>query len=202
VTRAEIVAATARLRAERLLDWTGGALSARSEPDRMTITPAGAARRHWVVSEPDLVDVPLRDGPAGTAPAGPRSTGLHAALHRQVPSAAVVVHTHAGSMFLASCLARAELPVLPPTRKFGAIPLTGTAQEGAATDQERTRSTVREVEGLLPAWVGRLYRDSFVFLDREHGAYAFSSSFDLALVALAKLEASCALWLAYGRAMP
>jgi ribulose-5-phosphate 4-epimerase/fuculose-1-phosphate aldolase len=197
---ADILSAVGLLRAERLLDWTGGALSARSGSDRMAITRTGAARRLWRLDESDLVDVPIRDGAGAGGASMPLSAGLHALIHRLVPSAAVVVHTHAGSMFTASCLAGGDLPVLPPVRKFGITPLVGVRRHGGTatggTDQERMRSTTSEAEGLLSHWAGRLYRETFVFLDRDHGAYAFSSSFELALVALAKLEAACCLWLA------
>lgn len=197
------------LRRERLLDWTGGAISLRVGSSAMLITPGGSARRLWKLLTQDLIYLPLHALRTSTGQRLPIGTALHQFLYRELPDVNAIVHTHAGCCYTASCLASAGLPILAPTSPLGDVPCISDSpsnehnRPSTQTDWV-TDVTIPAVSRYMPLWVETTRKRGVVFFDRDHGAYTLGRSVDAALVDLARLESSSRLWLQAnnGRGLP
>ncbi|MFF3684502.1 class II aldolase/adducin family protein [Streptomyces sp. NPDC002187] len=203
-TSADLVSAVRLLRSERLLDWTGGALSARGK-DAMLISRGGAARKFWLLDDNDIMSWPYSGVPHESAPRPPLGVAVHQCVYRHFPWCTAVVHSHAGDCFLTSCLSTG-LKASPPTETLGEIPNLGDSKGGsggAGTSGGLSiiRRAERERDVLLPQIVelaeqrgGEMAEHGLAFLDHGHGIYVLGRSLSEALTDLAKAEAGCRLW--------
>jgi len=198
--RTELIESVAALCTEGLLDWTGGALSLRYQQHSMLITPSGSARALWRIQESDLLVVNLDNH--HRQPNQPASLAMHALIYNNVPEIHAIFHSHAGAMYTASCIAKGELGVLPPTVKMGSVPVIGeggvrgvNCSEGNQGAEALRDSSAAAVRCQLPLWLNRDNWPWFAFLDREHGVFVMAKTSMAALVGLAKLESGARLWL-------
>ncbi|MER5465841.1 class II aldolase/adducin family protein [Streptomyces sp. NPDC002668] len=200
-TSADLVSAVRLLRSERLLDWTGGALSARGK-DAILISRGGAARKFWLLDDTDIMSWPYSGAPRESASRPPLGAVVHQCIYRRFPWCRAVVHSHAGDCFLTSCLSTG-LKASPPTESLGEIPNLGDSKGGGggAGGRAAGRRAERERDILLPQIVelaerrgGEMKEHGLAFLDHGHGIYVLGRSLPEALTDLAKAEAGCRLW--------
>lgn len=191
--------AVAALRSERLIDWTGGAVSVRLNSSAFLTTPGGSARRFWRLDPSDMLRLSLGCVRHDSVPRPPIGVSLHAYLYMKLRNLRAIVHTHAGASFIVSCIAFGGLPSLPPTGPLGVVPMIGLAGLPSHTIETQhawiEQVTIPEIERLADGWDVALQDQGVAFLDYEHGVYVLGGSLEGALIDLARVEASAALWL-------
>lgn len=101
----EIFGAYRMLRADQILERTGGAVSRRASDGNIVISATGSARRGWnTVSENVTVITPGGEKLSNENPLGVSGTPLHLAIYSRCPDANAVVHAHAPySLAYAAC---------------------------------------------------------------------------------------------------
>ncbi len=78
----------------RLLDMSGGNISARWD-DQICITPRhSGSRKHWQLEPEDILMGRLEDNEFHTNPLLSREAKVHLAIYRDFPNAAAVIHAH------------------------------------------------------------------------------------------------------------
>jgi len=192
-----ICSAIDQLRGERLLDWNGGAVSARKSESEFAISPGGAARKLWVV-EPSSVQVhPLGRRVERLLDARPPlGATIHQYLYRHLPSLEVVIHSHAGWGYQFSLLGTSSFPELPQTGPLGAIPVIGDNSRGGASEsldieEWNMRFVIPEIAGLIDDWRQALNLHGVAFIEKGHGYYILGRTWRQALVDAARLESAC-----------
>ncbi|MFJ4002187.1 class II aldolase/adducin family protein [Streptomyces sp. NPDC090023] len=205
---ADILKAVRLLREERLLDWTGGALSVRTD-DGPLVTRGGSARAFWELTAEDVILCPPGENPSaarGLRP--PIGLEVHHAIYAHFPECGAVLHSHAGSAYLASCLS-SGLKDLPPLEPIGEVPVLGRpdAHSDAGAPDARAARAAREGGVLIPELAAlamergsALREHGLAFMDHAHGVYVLAKDLAGALTEMARVEAGARLWLAAGRA--
>jgi ribulose-5-phosphate 4-epimerase/fuculose-1-phosphate aldolase len=186
----ERITGVARSLFERgLTHGSTGNVSARLADGRWLVTPTGAS---FGTLEPQRISLLDADGTrlAGDPPS--KETMLHAAMYRERPRAAAVVHLHATHSVAVSVLADVDpADVLPPLTAYyvmrvGTLPLVPYFPPGDAA-----------LAGAVAACAGRHH----AMLLANHGPVVAGSSLEAASDAIEELEATARLFLALnGRA--
>ncbi|MFK4108052.1 class II aldolase/adducin family protein [Streptomyces sp. NPDC002176] len=202
---ADILRAVRLLREERLLDWTGGALSVRTD-DGPLLTRGGSARAFWELTAGDVILCPPGENPSaarGLRP--PIGLEVHHAIYALFPECGAVLHSHAGAAYLASCLSPG-LKGLPPLEPIGEVPVLGRPVAYSDAGDPDARA-IRESGVLIPELAAlasergsALREHGLAFLDHAHGVYVLARNLPGALTEMARVDAGARLWLAVGRA--
>ncbi|MER7682146.1 class II aldolase/adducin family protein [Streptomyces sp. NPDC096934] len=198
---ASILRAVRLLREERLLDWTGGALSVRTD-DGPLVTRGGSARAFWELTAEDVILCPPRKKPSTCrGPRPPIGLGVHHAIYSLFPECGAVLHSHAGTAYVASCLSPG-LRGLPPIESIGEVPVLGRPAAHSGVGGRNARAS-RESGVLIPELAalaierGNALREhGLAFMDHAHGVYVLASHLDGALTEIARVEAGARVWLA------
>ncbi|MER8081455.1 class II aldolase/adducin family protein [Streptomyces griseoluteus] len=198
---ASMLRAVRLLREEGLLDWTGGALSVRTD-DGPLVTRGGSARAFWELTAEDVILCPPRQSPStrrgGRPPVGME---VHHAIYSLFPACGAVLHSHAGTAYVASCLS-SGLRGLPPLEPIGEVPVLGrpavhSGVGGTEARASRERCVLIPELAALAAERGNVLREhGLAFMDHAHGVYVLASNVDGALTEMARVEAGARVWLA------
>jgi L-fuculose-phosphate aldolase len=186
--REQLVSAGRRLAHLGLIAGTEGNLSARPEPGRIVVTPAGRAKGELEVGDLVAINAETGESPAGQDLAvgqdSPTSElGMHLALYRRFEIGAVV-HAHPP---YATAFAAAGIPLEPPVLSeqpvlLGEVPLLDFAVPGTPD---------------VAARVDTLPDRCHAFLLANHGATTTGTTVAEALTRMEILEACARItWLA------
>ena len=188
----------ASLRSESLLDWTGGAISVRVGGS-LLISPGGSARRLWRVRRSEILIAPI-DGELEPPTVGryPLGIRLHQLVYSRFDACRVILHTHAGFAYVASCLA-AVLDDSPPTRSLGVVPCLAISAD--PSPQRTLRGWEDEVlfpdiNSFATIRSSELVDHGLAFLEFQHGVYVLGTDWSGALIDLARVEVAARLWVA------
>ena len=121
--RDDLLETLADMRAERILDTTGGALSVRCDENLVLVTPTGAPPRRWRVRPEDLVVINTKGDIVERGRYAPIAAyTMHLALYETLPTCNAVLHSHT-SAILAFASAGVTMPSnTNATDKFGEVP--------------------------------------------------------------------------------
>ncbi|MET7676559.1 class II aldolase/adducin family protein [Streptomyces seoulensis] len=201
---ADILKAVRLLREERLLDWTGGALSVRTD-DGPLVTRGGSARAFWELTAEDVILCPPGENlSAARGLRPPIGLEVHHAIYALFPECGAVLHSHAGASYLASCLS-SGLKGLPPLEPIGEVPVLGRPVAHFDAGDPEARAVrergvlIPELEALAVERRGALQEHGLAFLDHAHGVYVLAKNAAGALTEMARVDAGARLWLAEGR---
>ncbi len=129
----ETIATTARLLFERkLLDMSGGNLSARTG-NTIYISPRySGSRRHWQLQPEDIVCSEMDSAELLNDPRLSREAKAHLAIYASFPDVNAVVHAHPFHILPFIAAGKPIRPVLEQTEKFGVIDVVPAAQAHSA----------------------------------------------------------------------
>ena len=179
------------LKGEGLLDGTGGAVSARAG-DELLVTRGGSARMFWKLSEEDILvtssagSVKVRKHKSDRAPLG---MAMHVLVYQLWPEASVVIHSHAGFAYVASCLG-IGLTGEAPVRSLGNIPCLVSDQNPAEFSRNQWDENILRpaLMKLISADLPGMPGSSLAFLEFEHGFYVISTDLNLAVTDVARMH--------------
>jgi L-fuculose-phosphate aldolase len=177
--REEVRAAGIELLDSGLVEGTWGNISTRVSPELMAITPSGRDYRGIRVEDIVLVDLRTMKSVGGKPST---ETPLHAAIYRDRPDVAAIIHSHSMS---ASTVAAARREVPPILDDFAQIvgPSLRTADYALPGSTRMTKVVVKAMRGRMATLLA------------NHGAVAVGRSMKEALLCARMVEKGCRVFI-------